>query len=147
MDHKFQNGDQVWLHLSKERQHDKGKKLKLIRYGSFTIIRQIDDNAFLLELPPYMQIYSIMNIKNLKLYEPNLVAHNARIMLPPVEDLAPENMIIMLKDTILENNKRSSHSGEHKMWCIRVKGQHPHKAKWYVVDRVKELYPHLILSS
>lgn len=69
MDHKFQVGDQVWLHLSKERQHGNRKKLKLIRYGLFTIIEQVGDNAFLLNLPPYIKIYSIVNVENLKLYK------------------------------------------------------------------------------
>ena len=30
--HKFQEGDEVWLHISKERMQGEGKKLKPIRY-------------------------------------------------------------------------------------------------------------------
>ncbi|CAL9019280.1 unnamed protein product, partial [Prunus brigantina] len=66
----FKEGDLVWLHLGKERLTGEGKKLKPIRYGPFKIIKQIGDNAFQLELPPYMLMYSIINAENLKLFEP-----------------------------------------------------------------------------
>jgi len=147
VDHKFQVGDQVWLHLSKERQHGKGKKLKPLRYGPFKIIDQVGDNDFRLDLPPYMQIYSVVNVENLKLYEPALVAEDTGVILPSVEDLAPEHMNVLAEDAVLEKKKRSSRSGEHEVWRIGLKGQHPHKAKWYAFDRVRELYPHLIPPS
>jgi len=64
-----------------------------------------------------------------------------------MEDLAPDHMDMLAKDVVLEKNKRSSHSGEHEVWLIGLKGQHLHKAKWYAFDQVRELYPHLIPSS
>lgn len=93
-----------------------------------------------------MQIYFVMNVDNLKLYEPTLVAKDAGIILPPVEDLAPEHMSILVKDAVLENKKISSCSGKYEVWYIGVKRQHPYKAKWYAIDRVRELYSHLIPS-
>lgn len=48
VDHQFQVGDKVWLHISKVRMKGEGKKLKLIRYGPFTILENIGDNAFIL---------------------------------------------------------------------------------------------------
>jgi hypothetical protein len=38
--------------------------LKPIRYGPFTILEKIGTNAFHLDLPPYMQIYSVVNVEN-----------------------------------------------------------------------------------
>ncbi|KAI5335413.1 hypothetical protein L3X38_025546 [Prunus dulcis] len=70
----FKEGDLVWLHLGKERLTGVGKKLKPIHYGPFKIIKQIGDNAFQLELPPYMHMYSVINAENLKLFEPSLLA-------------------------------------------------------------------------
>ena len=58
VDHQFQVGDQVWLHINKERLKGDGKKLKLIRYGPFTILEKSDTDAFHLYILPYMQIYS-----------------------------------------------------------------------------------------
>ncbi|XP_059064618.1 uncharacterized protein LOC131856732 [Cryptomeria japonica] len=54
IDHHFQVGDHVWLHISKERMQGEGKKLKPIRYGPFEILEKIGTNAFCLNLPPYM---------------------------------------------------------------------------------------------
>ena len=46
IDHQFQVGDRVWLHITKERMKGEGKKLKPIRYGPFEILEKIGTNAF-----------------------------------------------------------------------------------------------------
>jgi hypothetical protein len=66
-------GDQVWLYISKEILQGEGKKIKPIHYGPFKILDNIGSNAFRLELPPYMQIYSVVNVENLRLYEPPMI--------------------------------------------------------------------------
>jgi len=86
-------------------------------------------------------------VKNLNLYEPSLVAEDTSVILPSMEDLAPEHMDMLAEDVVLEKKKRSSYSGEHEVWHIGLKGQHLQKAKWYAFDRMRELYPHLIPSS
>ena len=73
IDHHFQIGYRFWLHISKERMQGEGRKLKPIRYGPFEILKKIGTNAFHLNLPPYMQIYSVVNVENLKLYEPPMI--------------------------------------------------------------------------
>eukprot|EP00253_Pinus_taeda_P010211 PITA_10211 len=72
-DHNFQVGDEVWLQISKERLQGEGKKLKPIRYCPFRILEKIGNNAFRLDLPSYMQIYVVVNVENLRLYEPPLI--------------------------------------------------------------------------
>jgi hypothetical protein len=47
-----------------------GKKLKHIRYGPFKILKQVGNNYFQLDFPSYIQMYSVMNVENLRLYEP-----------------------------------------------------------------------------
>lgn len=61
----------IWLYISKERLQGEGKKIKPIRYGPFKIVEKICNNAFRLDLPPYMQVYAIVNVENL--YVPPLV--------------------------------------------------------------------------
>ena len=73
VDHKFQVGDKVWLHIRKERLQGEGKKLKPIHYGPFRILENIGENVFKLDFPSYMQIYSIVNVENLRFYEPPLI--------------------------------------------------------------------------
>lgn len=49
--------------------------MKPIRYGPFKILEKIGDNAFRLDLPSYMKIYDVVNVKNLRLYEPPLIEY------------------------------------------------------------------------
>ena len=70
VDLKFQVGGKVWLHINKERLQGEGKKLKPILYGPFRILEKIGENEFKLDLPSYMKIYSIVNVENLRLYQP-----------------------------------------------------------------------------
>lgn len=70
VDHDFQVGDRVWLYIRKERLQDEGKKLKKIKYCPFKILEKIGNNDFLLDLPPYMQNYYVVNMEKLILYEP-----------------------------------------------------------------------------
>ena len=86
-----------------------GKKLKPIRYGPFEILEKIGTNDFRLNLPPYMQIYSIINVENLKLYEPPMIMdEEINIQIPSVDDLAPEYMKELQDDVILDKNVRTS---------------------------------------
>ncbi len=50
-----------------------GKKLKTIGYGPFKIVEKICHKAFQLNFPRYMHIYSVVNVENLKLYEPPMI--------------------------------------------------------------------------
>ena len=50
-----------------------GKNLKPIRYGPFKIIKKVGNNAFQLDFPSYMQMYSVVNVENLRFYEPPLI--------------------------------------------------------------------------
>jgi hypothetical protein len=103
VDHQFKVGDQVWLYINKERLQGEGKKLKPIRYGPFKILDKIGSNAFQLELPPYMQIYSVVNVENLRLYEPPMIEDQGEnVQIPSIEDFAPEYMNELQDDTILE---------------------------------------------
>jgi hypothetical protein len=80
-----------------------GKNLKLIHYGPFKILDKIGTNAFWLELPPYMQIYSVVNVENLRLYEPPMIEDQGEnVQIPTIEDFAPEYMNELQEDTILD---------------------------------------------
>jgi len=50
-----------------------GKKLKPIRYGPFRILEKVGENAFRLDLPTYMHIYSDVNVDCLRLFEPSMI--------------------------------------------------------------------------
>jgi len=46
VDHHFQIGDRLWLHISKYRFHGEGRKLKPIKYVTFTMLDQVGNDAF-----------------------------------------------------------------------------------------------------
>jgi hypothetical protein len=91
VDHQFQVGDRVWLHINKERLKGEGKKLKPIRYGPFTILEKSGIDVFRLDLPPYMPIYSVVNVENSKLFEPPMIMdQDEEVSMPSVDDFSPE---------------------------------------------------------
>ena len=117
--------------LEQERMKGEGKKLKPIRYGPFTILEKIGMNSFHLELLPYMQIYSVVNVENLKLYEPPMIMDEMEnVSLPSVDEFAPEYMDELKEDVILDRRTRTSRRGDVDYLRVGIRGTHPTKAKW-----------------
>ena len=107
-----------------------GKNLKPIHYGPFRIIKKIGNNAFQLELPSYMQMYSIVNVENLRLYEPPLIDdQGSDIMLPFIEDFSPEFKSELKEDSILERRTCTSKRGSVDYLRFGLKGSKPSKAR------------------
>jgi len=131
MEHSFQVGDQVWLYISKYRLQGEGKKLKPIRYGPFKVLEKIGENAFRLDLPAYMHIYSVVNADNLRLFEPSLIEDpEKQSQFPSIDDLLLEYLNELQKDTFLDKKVRTTHRGNVEYLRIRLKGSKPSSAKW-----------------
>jgi hypothetical protein len=71
--HKFQVGDKVWLHLQKKRLTGPHRKLCPLRYGSYTITKAVGDNAFELNIPPFLGLHPMFNVDLLRPYFPPLL--------------------------------------------------------------------------
>ena len=113
VDHQFQVGDRVWLHIGKERLKGEGKKLNPIRYGPFIIMEKSSTNAFHMDLPPYMQIYSIVNVENLKLFEPPMImVQDEEVSIPSVDEFSPDYLDELKEDIILDKRMRTSCRGD-----------------------------------
>lgn len=101
--------DKVWFHIGKDRMKGEGKKLQPIWYGPFTILEKIGNNTFRLDLPIYMQMYSVVNVENLKLYEPPLIMDIKEVgTVPTVDEFAPEYLNGLLEEIILDRRPRTS---------------------------------------
>ena len=87
--------------------------MKPIRYGLFRIIDQIGDNAFRLDLPPYLGMYSVINVVYLKLFEPPLLDDEGddKMILPHVEDLWFDREEPLKEDCILERKTTKTRRG------------------------------------
>eukprot|EP00253_Pinus_taeda_P021915 PITA_21915 len=102
------------------------------------------DHQFHLDLSSYMQIYSIVNVENLRLYEPPLTedqGENAQI--PSIEDFSPEFLDVLQQDAILDKRTRTTKRGSIDYLRVGLKDTHPSKAKWIEVGKVREQCPHL----
>jgi hypothetical protein len=90
-----------------------GKNIRPIRYGPFNILENIGTNSFCLDLPTYMQMYSMVNVKNLKFYEPPMnTDDDESIQVPTVDDFPPEYLDELQEDFILDRRIRTSQQGE-----------------------------------
>ena len=145
MEHIFQVGDQVWLYNSKDRMQGESKKLKPIRYGPFRILEKIGENAFRLDLPAYMHIYSVVNVDCLRLFRPSMIEDlEEQSQLPYVDDLLPEYLNELWEDTVLERKVRMMRSGQVEYLRIGLKGLKPSIVKWIEIGQVRKQYPHLV---
>ena len=90
-------------------------------------------------------MYSIVNVENLHLYEPPLIAdHESDIQLPSIEDFSPEYLDELKEDAILDRRTCTSKRGSVNYLQIGLKGSKPSKEKWMEVEKVRGLYPHLL---
>ena len=109
VDHHFQVSDQFWLHISKDQLQCEGGKLNPIGYGPSTILDQVVNSDFRLDLPPYMQNYFIVNVEKLKLYEPHMIVdQHVQVQVPYVDEFAPKYLNELQEDVILDKKVRYS---------------------------------------
>eukprot|EP00253_Pinus_taeda_P024068 PITA_24068 len=131
VNHKFQVGDEVWLYISKERHQGEGKNLKPICYGPFKILKKIGNNEFKLDFPPYMQIYYVVNVENLRLFGPPLIYDQGKhVQLPSIDDFLPKYLDEIQQDLILDKRIKTSKRGDVEYLRVGLKGQNPSQAKW-----------------
>ena len=117
------------LYISKDRLKGEGKKLKPIRYDPFKIVEDIGNNDFQIDLTPYMHIYLVVNVENMKLYEPPMIIDPEEdTKIPKVDDFSPEYMNEFQEDTILDRNVHTSRSEDVEYLRVGLKGMNPSKA-------------------
>jgi hypothetical protein len=91
-----------------------------------------------------MQMYAVVNVENLKLYEPPLIDDQGEhVHIPSIDDFPLEYLIELHEDTILDRRMRTSKRGNVEYLRVDLKGTNPRNAKWIEVGRVRELYPHI----
>jgi hypothetical protein len=141
----FQVGDRVWLHLGKERFKGEGRKLKARRYGPFKILKKYGDNAFQLDLPPYMSIYSVVNADKLKLFEPSMLDEDGDqpLDLPAMDEMELGQEMPLTEDSIVERKVIETRGGSKRRYRIGLRGSLPSKAKWYTEEEGRKAFPHL----
>jgi hypothetical protein len=70
-------------------------------------------NAFRLDLPPYMKIYSVVNVENLKLFEPPMIMdQDEEVPIPSVEEFSSEYFDELQEYIIMDRRTRTSRRGD-----------------------------------
>nr|GEX12494.1 hypothetical protein [Tanacetum cinerariifolium] len=77
------------------------------------------------ELPAYMEMYLVVSVDKLKLFEPSMLDKEPGESLPAVEDITMDQEKILSKDTIVERKTSSTRRGERKSYRIEKKGSCP----------------------
>ena len=102
MQHNFQVGDKVWLHLQKERLAGPHRKIRPLRYGPYTITKAVGDNAFDISIPPFLGLHPVFNVDRLRPYFPPLLdTSDVAEQLTPTE-LNPDYMEQATIDQIMD---------------------------------------------
>jgi hypothetical protein len=107
--------------LNKEILQGPRKKNKALRYGPFEAVEKVGDNTYRLNLPPYMRIYLVVNVENLKLYDPSILHQEEEL----VEEIFFSKLVqnyktgeaLPLADWVERTTSRQSkmiHQGEHR---------------------------------
>ena len=66
-------GDKVWLLRWNLKTHRPSDKLDYQRLGSFSIIKQVNEVAYRLELPPSMKIHPVFHVSLLEPYKDSTI--------------------------------------------------------------------------
>lgn len=62
-----------------------------LQYGPFKVLEKVVKNIYRLSLPPYKCIYSVVNVGNLKLYEPSMLDQEEEMVLHTIEKITPND--------------------------------------------------------
>jgi len=82
-----------------------------------------------------MQMYSIVNVENLKLYEPHLIMDIDEVgIVPTINDFSLEYLDELPEDIILNRGIGTSWQGDVEYLRVGFKGMHPNKARWMEKD-------------
>ena len=78
-------GDKVWLLRRNLKTNRPCDKLDFRRLGPFSVVKQINDVAFRLELPPSMKIHPVFHVSLLEPYKASSIPGRSQAPPPPVE--------------------------------------------------------------
>jgi hypothetical protein len=76
----FEEGDLVWIHLSKDRfPHERNSKLKPRSDGPYKVLKRINDNAYVIDIPTSKYLVSnTFNIEDLSPFHGEMVNEESR---------------------------------------------------------------------
>ncbi len=126
----YRPGDKVWLSTRDLRLRLPCKKLSPCYIGPFTILRQISEVTFHLQLPAPYRIHPVFHVSLLKPFSPSAPDPNEPAVPPPPEVLAEPT--IYRVQNIMDSRRR----GGHLEYFIDWEGYGPEERSWVARDDV-----------
>lgn len=97
-----------------------------------------------------MNIYSVVNVEHLKLYEPYKSIEDEGGLdhiFTSLDELTPNIMDELKEHFILQKKVHNIRRGEIKLWLVGLKGQKPNKSIYINKSSVGELYHHIYICA
>jgi hypothetical protein len=135
--HKFQVGDKFWLHLQKEHLTGPHRNIIPLHYGSYTITKAVGDNAFELNIPPFLGLHPVFNVDLLRLYFPPLLDTSEVAEKQTPTELNPECIQKASKDQILERQIKGTRQKKIHLYRVVKAGKLLHQGKWLTQGQIQ----------
>jgi hypothetical protein len=103
---------------------------------------RIGKNDYPLDLPRHLRIHGILNINNLKLFEPSFLEETVTI-LHPVENISDFQHHLFI-DKIMDSKDRATHQPQNVSYLVDRQGQTLTQAKWMTTETMKRQFPKLL---
>jgi len=108
-------------------------------------MEKVRETAYKLDLPPQLGIHNVINVNNLKLFEPPLLEEAVTIT-HPVDNI-PYFQLPVAHDTLLDSRTRSTRNKDHTSYLVARQGQTPAQAKWMTSTAVQSMLPHILMEA
>jgi hypothetical protein len=136
--YKFQVGDKVLLHFQKECLTGPHQKLCPLRYKPYTIIKVVGDNAFVLNILPFLFLHPVFNVALLQPYFPPLLdTSKITKQLKPTE-LNPDCMQQTSSDQIVDTQIKGTQQQRIHLYRVVKVGQLLHQGKWLTRGQIQQ---------
>ena len=136
---EFEEGDQVLVHLRQER-FPKGTyhKLKSRKFGPCKVLRKLGSNAYLIELPPELQISPIFNVSDLYPFE-------GFVSTPPTIEAQVPQLPLATADVVQEvldvKEVRSRRGNPYRRILVKWLGKPAGDSTWITEAELKRVDP------
>jgi hypothetical protein len=120
-------------------------KLHSLWYGPYTILDCIRKDDYRLDLPPHLGIHDMLNVNNLKLFEPPLLEETVTVQHPMdnISYFQPR----LLHDQIINSKTRITRHQQHASYLVGWRGQTWAQDKCMTTKTVQQWFPELLTKA
>jgi hypothetical protein len=140
----FQVDEKFWFHLQKERIIGPHWKLGPLCYGSYTITKDVGDNAFELNIPPFLGLHQVFNMALLRLYFPPLLDNSKIENKLKQTDLNADFMQQESNDHIMDTHIKDTQQQRIRLYRVAKEGKLLHQGKWLTRGQIHQKFPHIM---